>query len=188
MSGPVHVQSIEVLQAVKAALMKFQEEAQAVVNGTDMDLRRIWHWLEHEMPSYWQSRMKRLEVELNEAKNALFRKRLQAQGTDRPAFDTVEKQEVKRLEGELEKARLRLEAIRRWRMRFERDVSEFNARMRGIKDEVGGGIERHGEFLDSLIQAIEAYSAIAAPKASSAGSSGGTTSPTPSTENEEPKA
>ncbi|MFM7131394.1 MAG: hypothetical protein ACKO0V_18755, partial [bacterium] len=109
-------------------------------------------------------------------------------GTDRPAFDTVEKQEVKRLEGELEKARLRLEAIRRWRMRFERDVSEFNARMRGIKDEVGGGIERHGEFLDSLIQAIEAYSAIAAPKASSAASSGGTTSPTTSTENEEPQA
>ena len=185
MSGPVHVQSIEVLQAVKAAMLKFQEEAQAVVNGTDMDLRRVWHWLEHEMPSYWQSRMKRLEVDLNEAKNALFRKRLQAQGTDRPAFDTVEKQEVKRLEGELEKARLRLEAIRRWRMRFERDVSEFNARIRGIKDEVGGGIERHGEFIDGLIQALEAYSAIAVPKASSSGTSAGSSVQPTDPENKE---
>jgi hypothetical protein len=187
MSGPVHLQSIEVLQGVKAALLKFQEEAQAVVNGTDMDLRRVWHWLEHEMPAFWHGRMKRLEVELNEAKNALFRKRLQAQGTDRPAFDTVEKQEVKRLEAELEKARIKLETIRRWRMRFERDVSEFNARMRGIKDEAGGNIERHTEFLDGLIQSIEAYSAIAAPKARAVDSPNRQSDLEPTTDAEEPK-
>ena len=187
MSGPVHLQSIEVLQGVKAALLKFQEEAQAVVNGTDMDLRRVWHWLEHEMPAFWHGRMKRLEVELNEAKNALFRKRLQAQGTDRPAFDTVEKQEVKRLEAELEKARIKLETIRRWRMRFERDVSEFNARMRGIKDETGGNIERHAEFLDGLMQSIEAYSAIAAPKAGPAGGTTRQSQPDEQAADEEPQ-
>lgn len=163
MSGPVHLQSVELLAYSRAALLKFQEEAQAVVNGTDMDLRRAWHWLDHEMPAYWQSRMKRLEVELAEARNALFRKKLQAQGTDRPAFDTVEKQEVKRLESELEKARAKLDVIRRWRTQFERAVNEFNARVRGLRDEIGGGIERHMEFLDALMQSITAYSAISVP-------------------------
>ncbi|MFM1802816.1 MAG: hypothetical protein RJA81_2168, partial [Planctomycetota bacterium] len=96
-------------------------------------------------------------------RNALFRKRLQAQGTDHQAFDTVEKLEVKRLENELEKARQKLDIIRRWRTQFERSINEFNARFRGLRDEAGGGIDRHLEFLKALSESITAYSAIQTP-------------------------
>lgn len=187
MSGPVHLQSVEVLEYCRSALLTFQEEAQAVVNGTEMDLRRAWHWLDHEMPAHWHSCIKRLEVDLSEANNALFRKRLQAQGTDRPAFDTVEKMEVKRLEAELEKAKAKLDVIRRWRTQFERAMNEFNARTRGLKDEVGGGIERHTEYLNALIQSISEYSAMNAPQAPRSQSSSGSNETPSSDETEQPQ-
>lgn len=166
MSGPgqsVQVGSIEHLRALKVALGKFHEEAQAVVTGMDLGTRRAWHWLDREMPAFWQSRIKRLEFELAEAKNSLFRKKLQASGTDHAAYDTAEKELVRRLDKQLEEARAKLEVIRRWRTQLERALDEYNARVRGLRDQVEGGVERHQELLDRLVEAIQNYSALNVP-------------------------
>lgn len=159
----VQVHSVETLIAVKTALIKFGEESQAVVTGMDMDLRRAWYWLDREMPAFWQSHIKRLEFECSEAKNALFRKRLQAQGTDHAAYDTAERELVRKLEKQLELARAKLETIRRWRTIMERSADEYHARVRGLRDQVEGGIERDTDILTRMVEAIEAYSTIRLP-------------------------
>jgi hypothetical protein len=159
----VQVHSVETLIAVKTALAKFGEESQAVVTGMDMDLRRAWYWLDREMPAFWQSHIKRLEFEHSEAKSALFRKRLQAQGSDHAAYDTAEKELVRKLDKQLELARAKLETIRRWRTTMERAADEYNARVRGLRDQVEGGIERDMEILTRMVESIQAYSAIGVP-------------------------
>ena len=162
----VQVQSVDALIAVKSGLIKFAEESLAVVTGMDMQMRRAWNWLDREMPAFWQSHIKRLEFEYSEAKNSLFRKRLQAQGTDHAAYDTAEKELVRKLEKKLEIARAKLEQIRRWRTQFERAADEYNARVRGLRDHVEGGIERDVEQLDRMVLAIQAYSALKVPTSS----------------------
>lgn len=165
-SGPgqsVKVGSVESLRGLKLALEKFGEEALAVVTGMDMETRRAWHWLDREMPAFWQGRIKRLEFEHAEAKNALFRKKLQAAGTDHAAYDTAEKELVRRLDKQLEQARAKLEMVRRWRPQLERALDEYNARVRGMRDQVEGGVERHMELLDRMVAAIESYSALHVP-------------------------
>ena len=159
----VQVHSVETLEAVKTALIKFGEESQAVLTGMDMDLRRAWYWLDREMPAFWQSHIKRLEFEHSEAKSALFRKRLQAQGTDHAAYDTAEKELVRKLEKQLEMARAKLETIRRWRIQMERAIDEYQARVRGLRDQVEGGIGRDTELLARMVESIQAYSAIRLP-------------------------
>lgn len=151
------------LDDAKAAIARFAEETRAIVTGMDMDLRRAWHWLDREMPAHWEGRIKRLEFELSEARNSLFRKKLQTQGTDRPGAAFVEKEEVRRLERLLEEARSRLPLIRKWRVHMERELDEFHARTRGIRDIAEGGFERPIDLLNRMAGAIEAYSATSLP-------------------------
>lgn len=160
----VRLGTTDALNEAKSALANFAEETRAVVTGMDLELRRAWHWLDREMPAFWESRIKRLEFELSEARNALFRKKLQTQGTDRPGAAFVEKEAVRRLERMVEDARARLPQIRKWRVRLERELDEYRARTRGIRDVADGGIERSIELLDRLAGAIDAYSATAVPR------------------------
>jgi hypothetical protein len=160
----VRLGSTDALVRLKQSLARFEEEAKAVVVGTDMELRRAWHWLDREMPAHWESRIKRLEFELSEARNAHFRKRLQAQGTGHAAYDTAEKEAVRRTERLLEEARAKLPVIRRWRTQLERAIDEYNARVRGIRDQTEGGVDRHIELLNRLSESIDAYSSIGLPR------------------------
>ena len=173
----VHVGSVEGLRGLKQALGKFGEEAMAVVTGMDMETRCAWHWLDREMPAFWAGRINRLEFEYAEAKNALFRKKLQAAGTDHAAYDTAEKELVRRLEKQLEQAQAKLEMVRRWRTQLERALDEYNARVRGLRDPVEGGVDRHMELLDRMVEAIEAYSALNVP-VTRPGKGGGEQTPT----------
>jgi len=173
----VQVGSVESLKGLKLALEKFGEESLAVLTGMDMETRRAWHWLDREMPAFWAGRIKRLEFEYAEAKNALFRKKLQAAGTDHAAYDTAEKELVRRLEKQLEQAQAKLEMVRRWRPQLERALDEYNARVRGMRDQVEGGVERHMELLDRMVDAIQAYSALNVPVTGSARGVGGQEQP-----------
>lgn len=167
MSDPgseVRLGTTDALRDAKHAIARFAEETKAVVTGTDLDIRRVWHWLDREMPAYWEGRIKRLEFELSEARNALFRKKLQTQGTDRSGAATVEKEAVRRLERMLEETRGRLPLIRKWRVRLEREIDEFQARTRGIRDIADNGCEESIELLDRLATSIDAYSAISTPR------------------------
>lgn len=163
-SSEVRLGTTEALDDAKAAIARFAEEARAVVTGMDLELRRAWHWLDREMPAYWEGRIKRLEFELSEARNSLFRKKLQTQGTDRPGAAFVEKEEVRRLERLLEEARARLPLIRKWRVQLERELDEFHALTRGIRDIAEGGFELPIDLLNRMANAIDAYSATALPR------------------------
>ncbi|MBI1324935.1 hypothetical protein GC170_17365 [bacterium] len=163
-SSEVRLGTTEALDDAKAAIARFAEEARAVVTGMDLDLRRAWHWLDREMPAYWEGRIKRLEFELSEARNSLFRKKLQTQGTDRAGSAFVEKEEVRRLERLLEESRARLPLIRKWRVQLERELDEFHSRTRGIRDIAEGGFERPIDLLNRMANAIDAYSATTLPR------------------------
>ncbi len=188
-NSEVRLGTTEALDDAKNAIARFAEEARAVVTSMDLELRRAWHWLDREMPAYWEGRIKRLEFELSEARNSLFRKKLQTQGTDRPGAAFVEKEEVRRLERLLEQSRARLPLIRKWRVQLERELDEFHARTRGIRDIAEGGFERPIELLSRMADAIDAYSATSLPRrdyesAASSGAAAEASDDTPRTEDE----
>ena len=70
---------------------------------------------------------------------------------------------MRKLDKQLELARAKLETIRRWRTTMERAADEYNARVRGLRDQVEGGIERDMEILTRMVESIQAYSAIGVP-------------------------
>lgn len=183
----VRLGTTEALDDAKNALANFSEEVRSVVTGMDMSLRRAWHWLDREMPAYWEGQIKRLEFELTEARNSLFRKKLQIQGTDRAGGAMAEKEAVRRLERQLEEARARLPQIRKWRTRLERDLDEYHARTRSLRDYAEGGMDGPIDLLNRLAAAIDAYSATALPRRESDPTKGGTSEDKP-TETEEPQS
>lgn len=180
----VRLGTTEVLDDAKIALAKFSEEVQSVVTGMDMSLRRAWHWLDREMPAYWESQIKRIEFELTEARNSLFRKKLQIQGTDRAGGAMAEKEAVRKLERQLEEARARLPQIRKWRTQLERDLSDYHARTRGLRDLSQGGMDGPIDLLNRLGAAIDAYSATSLPRHESESPKRETAESTPATQEE----
>jgi len=160
----VRLGTTDALVDAKNALANFAEELRGVVTGMDLGLKRAWHWLDREMPAYWEGQIKRIEFELSEARNSLFRKNLQIQGTDRAGGAMAEREAVRKLERELEAAQARLTQIRKWRMRMEREMDEFHARTRGIRDLAEGGIDRPIDLLNRLGASIDAYTATAIPR------------------------
>jgi hypothetical protein len=182
----VRLGTTEALDDAKNALANFSEEVRSVVTGMDLSLRRAWHWLDREMPAYWEGQIKRIEFELTEARNSLFRKKLQIQGTDRAGGALAEKEAVRRLERQLEEARARLPQIRKWRTRLERDLDEYHARTRSLRDYAEGGMDAPIDLLNRLAAAIDAYTSTALPRGESDSSRGGTAEGTPIV-NEEPQ-
>jgi methionyl-tRNA synthetase len=162
MAQRAHVNSIDAIRDVRAALIRFVDEARNALGATDVQINRNLNWILQEQPAYWKMEIKRRQQALSEARAALHRKRLQA----RPGSavqDTEEKELLRKAEHRLEEAEQKLEKVKKWAPVFQHAVNEYFGRSRPFGDYLSGDLQRSIEVLDRMITALDAYVAMAPP-------------------------
>src|SRR4029079_2276351 len=91
--GFAHVDSVDALKELRAALWKYAEAANQSLSEGEADIQRTINWLEHEAKHYWEGQIKRRTINLNQAKRALSAKRACAR-TDGTRQAAIEEQQA----------------------------------------------------------------------------------------------
>ncbi len=153
------VTSIDVIEQFAAALNCFGEDAKTALDGIDMEVRRALNWIQREQKDYWTQRIRRGWDEVNIARKELERKLMFYPGDDRPSCHD------ERLALEAAKRRLRLaqekiEAVKRWSYRAEREVSEYIGAVQQLKRWMEFDLPQGQADLGRMARALEDYVAL----------------------------
>ena len=183
MALPVDVRSIDVLAAVREALVLFVEDAKSAMGSMDGEIRRCVDWLTHDQRIHWQAEIKRRDAELAAAKAELNRKQLsQAHGGQ--VHDSDQRENVRTAKRRLAEAEEKLEEVKRWLPVVQRAVMGYHGQARPFADLVEFDVGRSVELVDRMIAALEDYMRddpprTAPPIASTASASASVPAPSP---------
>ena len=73
MSNGANVQSSEAIEAVRAALQSFVDQAGDSIVTLELEMRRMLEWVEHDRPRHWKTQNRLAVDRLNESQAALHR-------------------------------------------------------------------------------------------------------------------
>ena len=153
------VTSIDVIEQFAAALNCFGEDAKTALDGVDMEVRRALNWIQREQKDYWTQRIRKGWDEVNIARKELERKMMFYPGDDRPSCHD------ERLALETAKRRLRLaqekvEAVKRWSHRAEREVNEYIGAIQQLRRWMEFELPQGLADLGRMARALEDYVAL----------------------------
>jgi len=121
-------------------------------------------WLHQERPSYWKHEIRRRGEDVNKAKTEISRKIIAA--APEPASLVLERRALHRCQSRLEEAQKRLEKVKSWGPRWEREAMMYKGSTHGLSEQLHREIPLALARLEKMFQALEAYAKIAPPGAS----------------------
>lgn len=161
MATQAKVDSLEALQRLRAAIVRFSEVVGAVVADASADVSRTLQWLELDRSHHWEVERRRRHERLQQALEALRMKQLfKGPAGERPSTVDEEKR-VKQCRAELEEAETKIRLVASHRTKLSREALLFQ----GVLSRLGG-ISVHSApaaiaELSNLLLAIEKYGALA---------------------------
>ncbi|MEM1026793.1 MAG: hypothetical protein AAGJ38_01785 [Planctomycetota bacterium] len=157
MSKYARVLDVQEMAAFRALLVKFTEAVRNGVAAGDAEVRDMQRWLTQEQPQVWARRIKKLERQLADAKEALRRKQSTPTPTGEPPNVMLEKNQVRRAKERLEEANERAERTRLWGRRFEREESTYRGSTNGARSAAQSTLPGAMQALDELLQHLDDY-------------------------------
>ncbi len=170
MAEIARIQSIEVLQDVKAALLDFAKEAALTITAVDADVQRVGQWLTLERPAHFKHEVRRREESVEAAKAEIRRKELAA--FPNPADTVLERKALKRCKEKLERAMEKRDRVRKWAPAWEREATLFKGGCAPLNEVLHREIPQAIARLDKMIASLEEYFRMAAPATEPADGSG----------------
>ena len=165
MSQSARVTSIDALQDWKNALAVFQDHAKEAVVTLELEVRRMFDWLDDQR-RFWQAEIRRREDEVVQAKSELWRRK------NMPIIehpDCVEQEKaLRRAQARLDEAHHKLEKTRRWAPALKRAVDEYECHGRRLAAILESDVPRALGVLEQRIRSLDAYVALTPPADSTA--------------------
>ncbi len=153
------VTSIDVVEHFAAALKGFGEDAKTALDGVDMELRRALNWIQREQKDFWTQRIRRGWDEVNIARKELERKMMFHVGDDRPSLHD-ERLALEAAKRRLHLAQEKLEAVKRWSHRAEREVNEYIGAIQQLRRWMEFDLPEAQADLARMARALEDYVAL----------------------------
>lgn len=153
------VTSIDVIEHFAAALKGFGEDAKTALDGVDMELRRALNWIQREQKDFWTQRIRRGWDEVNIARKELERKMMFHVGDDRPSCHD-ERLALEAAKRRLQLAQQKLEAVKRWSHRAEREVNEYIGAVQQLRRWMEFDLPEAQADLARMARALEDYVAL----------------------------
>lgn len=150
------VTSIDVVERFAAALKCFGEDAKTSLDGIDMEVRRALNWIQREQKDYWTQRIRRGWDEVNIARKELERKLMFYPGDDRPSCHD-ERLALEAAKRRLQLAQEKIEAVKRWSHRAEREVNEYIGAIQQLKRWMELELPQAQADLGRMARALEDY-------------------------------
>ena len=153
------VTSIDVIEHFAAALKGFGEDAKTALDGVDMELRRALNWIQREQKDFWTQRIRRGWDEVNIARKELERKMMFYPGDDRPSCHD-ERLALEAAKRRLQLAQQKLEAVKHWSHRAEREVNEYIGAVQQLRRWMEFDLPQGQADLARMARALEDYVAL----------------------------
>lgn len=159
MGHQAKVTSIDVIEHFAAAMKCFGEDAKTALDGIDMEVRRALSWIQREQKDYWTQQIRRGWDEVNIARKELERKLMFYPGDDRPSCHD-ERLALEAAKRRLRLAQEKLEAVKRWSHRAEREVNEYLGAVQVLREWMEFDLPRAQADLARMARALEDYVAL----------------------------
>lgn len=154
-----NVHSLEAIQNVRGALDVFRDDLDQAISTIDVEMRRVLDWLEHDRPRYWKKAVREARDGVTEAQQALHRCLMYPINDERPSC-TEERADLKKAQARLAYCDAKSERLRHWIREVRHEMSEYQGRIRQLKDVVEIDAPQAMSILDRLIERINEYQAI----------------------------
>lgn len=161
------VESLDVLKAFKAALVKFIEAANLALVDAESDLNRTRLWVETEQTSFWNVQVRKRAEALARAEEALRMKKVFKDVTGARQSYVDEEKAVQKARRALEHAQQKLAATQGWRRRLEKVDNDFRGSVQRLATTVGADLPAAVARVENLLRTLEAYVAMGPAEAAS---------------------
>ncbi len=155
------VLSIPALRDLRAALLKFQHEAQSSLELMRLEMQRVIAWIEQDRPAYWQNQVRRAFDQVAATRTALSTCQMRTVAGRRPSC-IEEKQAYEKAKRRLQHCEEQVRRVQQWATRLNRESDEFRARLAASQRLVESGIPQMTALLERSLTALEAYAEIPA--------------------------
>lgn len=159
----VNVLSVDVLQRLRAAVVRCHEEMGLALSEADSEVDRAVVWVERERVMHWRGRIQRLGEEVNDARSALFRKETVTSSKDSRPSVVDEKKALARAKAMLADAEQRLQRSRAWSAALPREQALYKGGTAALATMVERDLPAAIAALERMSVALEAYQRGAAP-------------------------
>jgi hypothetical protein len=167
MTRSAKVQSIDVLDLLALAVRAFAQEASVALDDVRMDLHRALQWVQYDQKDFWSQESRRSQEAVAEARINLERKRMFRVGDQEPSCQE-EKKALEAAKRRVERAREKLEAVKRWSRFLEHESHECRSGIAPLADWLQADVPRALAMLHRLSLALESYVDLALPAEPSA--------------------
>jgi hypothetical protein len=151
------VDSIETLKVFRVALIKFGEEANAALASAEAEMQRMLGWLERDQVSFWQMQIRKRQVLLERAQEALRMKKLFPDAAGRTPTPIDEEKAVRRCKAALEEAHEKLANCKKYSRVLQREIMNYKGGVQRFSTWVGAEIPSAVARLDRMVTTLEAY-------------------------------
>lgn len=159
MSSQAYVQSLEAVEAVRAALVIFLDQVGQALATLDTEMRRMLEWLEHDRPGYWRRQIRQAVDDVTEAQAALHRCLMYPINDERPAC-REERAMLQQAQEHLAYCRHKAERVRYWAGTVRHEMSEYQGRISRLVQLVDVDGPHAVGVLGRIIRQLEEYQAV----------------------------
>ena len=160
MGRSAKVTSIDAVRAFSAALRRFQEDAAAALDGTNLATQRALEWIRHDRKDYWARQVKRGYEQLGEAKANLQRCLTFGRIADHRPSCIEEKRALERAKRRLNLAQEKVETVRHWSRTADRAAIEYKGNINQLAGWLDADLPRALAALERIADALESYVAV----------------------------
>lgn len=157
MSQSAQVNSLDALKALHAALARYAPEAQEALGAAEMEIRRVFEYLENQR-KYWLRQIDRRREDVNRARSDLAHARALRRG-ERSGY--VEQEiAVMKAQKRLREAEEKIVTIKRWVLQLPQAINEYEGPARRLSGLLDSELKQGLAVLDNKIAVLEAYTAV----------------------------
>jgi chromosome segregation ATPase len=162
MSQSARVSSLDALKALHAALARFGPEAREALGAAEIEIRRVFDYLDQQL-KHWQRQVEKRQENVNRARSDLAHARALRQG-ERSGY--VEQEiALRKARMLLQEAEEKVIAVKRWLLHLPQAVSEYEGPARRLAGMLDADLKQGITILENKIIILEAYTALAVPDA-----------------------
>lgn len=156
MGSQANVRSLEAIQHLRSAIVRFDDDVTSSLGSLRQELGRVLQWIDDECPGYWRQEARRCFDRIAEARTQLARKQLITVAGHRPEC-VEEKKALRTAKQDLEHAQEKLRLVRQWSMKTHRASDEYLCRVGRVEQTLSQKLPRIIAMLDRMLVALEAY-------------------------------
>jgi len=156
-----NVQSLEAIEAVRAALASFLDQVRDALTELDIEMRRVTQWLQQDRPRHWKTQIRLAADHLHEAQQALHRCLMFPVAGERPSC-YEERAALKKAQARLAYCEEKAERVRHWQRTVEHELFEYEGRISQLVRVVEVDVPEAIGVLHRILRRLEEYQSVRA--------------------------